>query len=90
MALGSTKFATEISTRNQPEGKERPTRKADNFTAIWEPIVHKIWDPRRLTTFKACYRDSNNFLESFKLYHRVALRKLVVTEEYIASIFSVG
>jgi hypothetical protein len=24
-------------------------RKADNLTAICEPIVYKIWEPRRLT-----------------------------------------
>jgi hypothetical protein len=27
----------------------RPTRKADNLTAICEPIVQKIQEPRRLT-----------------------------------------
>jgi hypothetical protein len=36
MALGSTQPLTEISTRNIPGGK---ARKADNFTAICEPIV---------------------------------------------------
>jgi hypothetical protein len=30
---------TEISTRNLPEVKGRPTCKADNITAINEPIV---------------------------------------------------
>jgi hypothetical protein len=39
MALGSTQPLTKISTRNLPEGKGRPTRKADNITAICEPIV---------------------------------------------------
>jgi hypothetical protein len=36
-------------------------RKADNFTAICEPIVEIMWDSRRLTTLWAvtvCYRDS--------------------------------
>jgi hypothetical protein len=37
MMLGSTQ--TEMSTRNQPGGKERPARKAENLTAIREPIV---------------------------------------------------
>jgi hypothetical protein len=36
--LGSTKPLTEMSTRNLPEGKGRPARKADNHTAICEPI----------------------------------------------------
>jgi hypothetical protein len=39
MALGSTQPLTEMSTRNLPGGKERPAHKADNFTAICEPIV---------------------------------------------------
>jgi hypothetical protein len=39
MALVSTQPLTEMSTRNLPGGKERPARKADNFTAICEPIV---------------------------------------------------
>jgi hypothetical protein len=30
MALGSTQPLTEMSTRNLPEGKERPARKADD------------------------------------------------------------
>jgi hypothetical protein len=38
MALGSTQPLTEKSTRNLPGGKGRPARKADNFTAICEPI----------------------------------------------------
>jgi hypothetical protein len=41
MARGSTQPLTEMSTRNFPGGggKERPTRKADNLTAIYEPTV---------------------------------------------------
>jgi hypothetical protein len=39
MALGSTQPLTEMSTRNLPGGKGRPARKADNPTAICEPIV---------------------------------------------------
>jgi hypothetical protein len=61
MALGSTQPLTEMSTRNFPGGKGRPAHKADNFTAICEPTVWKMWGPRRLTTlwtFTACYRDS--------------------------------
>jgi hypothetical protein len=54
---------TEMSTRNLPGGKGRPARKAD-LTAICEPIVYKMWEPRRLTTLwasTACYRDSFTF-----------------------------
>jgi hypothetical protein len=39
MALGSTRPLTEMSTRNLPGGKGRPVRKADDLTAISEPIV---------------------------------------------------
>jgi hypothetical protein len=42
-------------------GKGRPVRKADNLTAICDPIVKKMWEPQRLTTLwasKACHRDS--------------------------------
>jgi hypothetical protein len=66
MALGSTQLLTEISTRNLPGGKGRPARKADNLTANCEPIVSKMWEPRRLTTLWAstpCFRDS--FISSF-------------------------
>jgi hypothetical protein len=39
MALGSTQPLTEMSIRKIPGGKARPARKADNLTAIYEPIV---------------------------------------------------
>jgi hypothetical protein len=42
MALESTQPPTEMSTRNLPGGgggEERPALKADNLTAIYEPIV---------------------------------------------------
>jgi hypothetical protein len=39
MALESTQPLTKMSTSNIPGGKGRPARKADNFTAICEPIV---------------------------------------------------
>jgi hypothetical protein len=46
-------------------GKGLPARKADNLTAICEPTVQNMWEPRRLTTIWAstiCYRDSFTFL----------------------------
>jgi hypothetical protein len=39
MSLGSTQALTEMSTRNRPGGEGRPARKAENLTAIYEPIV---------------------------------------------------
>jgi hypothetical protein len=58
MALESTQPITDMSTRHLTGDKGRPAREADNFTAICEPIVYKIWEPRRLTAlwaFTACY-----------------------------------
>jgi hypothetical protein len=73
MALGLTQPLTEMSIRNLPGSKERPVRKADNLTAICEPIVYKMWEPRRLTTlwaFTAYYRDSFTF---FTLVFKILL-----------------
>jgi hypothetical protein len=39
MALGSTQPLTEMSTRNLPGINGRPALKADNLTAICEPLV---------------------------------------------------
>jgi hypothetical protein len=47
--LGSTQPLTEVSTRNLHGVKGRPARKAHNLTAVCEPIVYKMWEPRRLT-----------------------------------------
>jgi hypothetical protein len=38
-----------MSTKNLPEGNGRPASKADNPTALYEPIVYKLWEPRLLT-----------------------------------------
>jgi hypothetical protein len=32
------------------ESRTRPVRKADNLTAISEPIVYTMWDLQHLTT----------------------------------------
>jgi hypothetical protein len=39
MALESIQYLTQTSTRNLPVGKGQPMRKANNLTAICEPIV---------------------------------------------------
>jgi hypothetical protein len=60
MALGSTQPLTEMSTRNISGGEGRPARKADNLTAICEPIAYKMWEPQHLSTLwvsTARYRD---------------------------------
>jgi hypothetical protein len=77
MALGSTQPLTEMSTRALPKVKGRPVRKADNFTAIFEPIFWKMWKTQRLTTlwaFTACYRDSCTLLI---LCSKIILRNIV-------------
>jgi hypothetical protein len=38
-AQGSTQLLTEMNTRNLPGGEWQQVRKADNLTAICEPIV---------------------------------------------------
>jgi hypothetical protein len=61
MALGSTQPLTEMSTKNIPGGEGRPARKADNLTAICEPIIYKMWEPQHLTALwvsMARYRDT--------------------------------
>jgi hypothetical protein len=66
MSLGTTQPQTEMSARNLPGGKEWPTRKADNLTAICEQTVYKTWEPRRLKTLWAstiCYGDSFTFFQ---------------------------
>jgi hypothetical protein len=44
IARNTAKFRTEMSTRNFPLGKRRQALKADNLTAIYEPIVWKMWE----------------------------------------------
>jgi hypothetical protein len=39
MALGLTPLLREKGTRNLPDGKARPERKANNLTVIYEPIL---------------------------------------------------
>jgi hypothetical protein len=68
MALGSTHPLTEMSTSNIPGGKGRPARRADNLTAICEPIVYKMWEPQHLITLWVCtarYRDTFTFTFTF-------------------------
>jgi hypothetical protein len=76
MAMGSNQPLTEMSTRNLPVDKEWSARKTDNLTAICEPIVYELWEPRRLTTlwaFTACYRDSFTIF-IFKLKIKLATK----------------
>jgi hypothetical protein len=61
--------------------KGRPAHKADKLTAICEPIVSKMWEPRRLTTlwaFTACYMDNFTFSYSLLLF----LRKITCSHTF--------
>jgi hypothetical protein len=49
MDLRSTQPLREMSTRNIPGGKGRPTLNDDKLTTICKPIVLKMWEPRLLT-----------------------------------------
>jgi hypothetical protein len=50
MARGFTQYLTEMNTRNLAKGKAWAMRRADNLSDIFEPIVQKMLDPRRLKT----------------------------------------
>jgi hypothetical protein len=57
-----------MSTKDLPEGKRRPVRKADNLTAVCELIVYKLWEPPYLISLwasTACYRDRLAFFFFF-------------------------
>jgi hypothetical protein len=49
MTLGSTQPLTEMSTRNLSVCTEWQASRAANLTAICEPIIWKMWEPRLLT-----------------------------------------
>jgi hypothetical protein len=52
------------NNRNHPARKWRLACKADNLTAIYDPIAKKMWEHQHLTIlwlFKACCRDSYTF-----------------------------
>jgi hypothetical protein len=85
MGLGLTQHLAEIVPGIFLWDEGRPAGKADNHT-ICEPIVYKMWEPRRLTTlraFTACYRDSFTlpFLPPYKCnytYHIFVFKYLYV------------
>jgi hypothetical protein len=81
MAPGSTQPLTEMSTKNLPGGKGHLARKADNLTAICEPMSRKIWEPRRLTVLwasTAYYRDSFTFYIYVYMCMRSLMKSTVV------------
>jgi hypothetical protein len=95
MALVSTQPLTEMSTRNIPGGEGRPARKADNLTAIYEPIVYKMWEPQHLTAlwvstvqgYLYLYLYSHQFLQNGRhvstLYYHLQAFKLTISSGFI-------
>jgi hypothetical protein len=74
LGRGSTQHLTKMSTRNLPWRKDRPAPEADNLTAICEPTVQKMWEPRPLTVLwgsMASYRDCFTFLP---VSYRISIR----------------
>jgi hypothetical protein len=61
MTLGSTQPLTEMSTRNLPEGKGRPARKADNLTVTYE--LSTVHSRRRESHRKQMHVTSPSLLE---------------------------
>jgi hypothetical protein len=57
MALGSTRLLAGINIRKRLGGKGRPSRKAENPTAICKPIVLTMWAEPRLPSclVTGCY-----------------------------------
>jgi hypothetical protein len=90
VALELTQPLTEISTRNLPGGKGRQSRKADNLTGICEPIVWKMWEPRRLTpvcAFTACYRNMTGLLMNRQLEAtRKGVSATLIPDEVLACV----
>jgi hypothetical protein len=52
-----------IKYQNQESSWDRPVRKVD-LIAICEPIVWKMWEPRRLTTLRASMACCRDFIHS--------------------------
>jgi hypothetical protein len=72
IVLGSIQPLTEMSTRNLPGAKKRPTFMADNLAAVYEQTVYRenvgaptSHNPKGL---HALYRDNFTFLHSGHLY----------------------
>jgi hypothetical protein len=52
------------------ESRAPPVRKADNLTAICEPIVYTMWDRQYLT---AIYTSAAYYGDNFNLWRRSVL-----------------
>jgi hypothetical protein len=82
MALKSTQPLTEMSIRNLPGGKKRPARRADNLTAICEPIVY-----RKCGGLHGLYRDNFTFtLQVTKLLIKHFFPNLLLFQQSVISI----
>jgi hypothetical protein len=95
MTLGLSKSLTEMSTRNLPGGEggelRAMVREVEKITAICEPIVRRMWEPRRfinISAFAACYRYSFTIFLFVFLFAHIS-RRLVHIETKVNSYVTV-
>jgi hypothetical protein len=60
-----------MSTRKLRGDKGSPVRKSENLTAIYEPIVYKMWKPRRPTTPWASTASYSGSFIVFLVYYQL-------------------
>jgi hypothetical protein len=80
--MGLTQPLIEMSTMNLAGSRAWRARKVDNLTAVCEPIVQKMWEPRSLTTLRSLtvsYKDSFTF---YLLYTYTSLYGIVMCVSY--------
>jgi hypothetical protein len=63
-------------------------RKADNLTAICEPIVYKMWEPRRLTNLWASTAFYGDSFTPFFFSSKVLSLVIMLTETCLDPILS--
>jgi hypothetical protein len=80
VVLGSTQPLIEMSSGIFLRGKGRHARKADNLTAICEPIVYKIWEPRLLTSLWA---SATSYWDKFTYFYVMRRYQLLLKEDVL-------
>jgi hypothetical protein len=68
VALGPIQPPIKVSIGNLSGHKDRLARKNNKLAANYDPIVWKMWEPRRLTTLwasTACYKIALPFMHKF-------------------------
>jgi hypothetical protein len=92
MTLASTQPLTGISTRTLPCDKPRPAIIGSRFVAIYEAIVWKMWQPRRLIILwasTACGGDNLIFINTdqfWKIQKRTEQPHIALVQTHVFSI----